>query len=418
MNLVLTTFGTYGDVYPYVTLGLSLQKRGFQVTVISSENFKDVFVEAGLSFISCGSASEYLGVINNPELSHSISGVKLIAKYVMLDPMRELFQILSTFDPVNTVIISTPFAIGSRLANEKLHFPLINICLQPAAFWSLDRPPILSFFPLFTYLPKVIKKIFLVLGDKFILNPFFSSYLNEFRQSLGMHPIKNIYSNWLMSPQKSIGLFPEWFAHPASDWPKSTQLTGFIKSTRALSQPLSAELQTFINAGDPPVVFTFGTSMVHGDRFFHHSIESIVQSKRRGIVVTPFRNQLPPDLPQQILHVSYAPFDKLLPYASAIVHHGGIGTLSHALSARIPQLLVPMINDQADNAFWLGRINAGLSLTPKYYSAKNVNQKLNQLLVSDLIKTSCQYYGEKINFEQSIEETCDVIEGAIKNIPR
>ena len=76
----------------------------------------------------------------------------------------------------------------------------------------------------------------------------------------------------------------------------------------------------------------------------------------RGMLVSPFRDQLPARLPPAVMCVDSIPFGRLFPRAAAVVHHGGIGTSAQALKAGVPQLVMPMAFDQHDNADRLVRL--------------------------------------------------------------
>jgi UDP:flavonoid glycosyltransferase YjiC (YdhE family) len=94
------------------------------------------------------------------------------------------------------------------------------------------------------------------------------------------------------------------------------------------------------------------------------------------LLLTRHGENIPPNLPPGVIHVPYAPFSELLPHCSALVYHGGIGTLSQALAAGVPHLVMPMSHDQPDNAWRLKDLGVGDSLPPKRFTPKNVAKKL------------------------------------------
>src|SRR5205823_14931335 len=79
----------------------------------------------------------------------------------------------------------------------------------------------------------------------------------------------------------------------------------------------------------------------------------------RGLLLTKYPHQLPPRLPPTVRYCPFAPFRRLLPLCGAVVHHGGIGTTAAALSAGIPQLILPLAWDQPDNAERVRRLGVG-----------------------------------------------------------
>lgn len=133
--------------------------------------------------------------------------------------------------------------------------------------------------------------------------------INRFRRTLNLPPLRNVFGGWMHSPQLNLGLFPEWFAQPQRDWSPATRLTGFVLYDKQNGEEnLPKELESFLSAGDPPIVFTAGTAMKHADRFFRDCVEACQLLGRRGILLTAHPEQLPADLPQGIRHFAYVPF--------------------------------------------------------------------------------------------------------------
>ena len=116
------------------------------------------------------------------------------------------------------------------------------------------------------------------------------------------------------------------------------------------------------------------------------------------------------DPPQSILQIPYAPFSALLPRTAALIYHGGIGTLTQALSAGIPHLIVPMSHDQPDNATRLEHLGVGAWLKPKAYRAETAARELESLLDSSQVQEKCKLVRGKIDFSGSRQNACLAIE--------
>ncbi len=82
---------------------------------------------------------------------------------------------------------------------------------------------------------------------------------------------------------------------------------------------------------------------------------------QRAILLTPYADQVPA-LPAFARHFPYIALQRLAPRATAMVHHGGIGTLAQGLRAGLPQLLAPVFFDQFDNAARLETLGLGRRL--------------------------------------------------------
>ena len=212
--------------------------------------------------------------------------------------------------------------------------------------------------------------------DRFLIDALLAPETNAFRAELGLPPVSRLFDRWLHSPQRTIGLFPEWFAPPPPDWPPNVVLTGFPLWDESGVRGPSSELEEFLGAGEPPVVFTAGSAMTQAQRFFQVSAEVCRATGRRGLFLTMFPEQLPAPLPDGVRHFDYVPFSAVLPRSAVLVHHGGIGTTAQALAAGVPQLVVPAAHDQPDNAVRVRRLGAGEFLLPRSYTAANAVEVL------------------------------------------
>ena len=56
-RILFTTFGSYGDLFPYLAIGSELKARGHEVTIGTSPSFRSKVEEAGLLFRRCGRMS-------------------------------------------------------------------------------------------------------------------------------------------------------------------------------------------------------------------------------------------------------------------------------------------------------------------------------------------------------------------------
>jgi rhamnosyltransferase subunit B len=305
-------------------------------------------------------------------------------------------------------------SFAARLAQEKLGFRLVTLHLQPTLFLSAYDNAEMGGIKMPDWLPLGFQQVRIKLLEKMVVDPLMAPKLNTFRAELGLPPVSRLFGRWMHSPQRVVGLFPEWFAPPQPDWPPNLFLTGFIHPPEGDGHPndapLAPEIEDFLSNGQPPIVFTPGSAMQHGDRFFRAAIEASQSLGRRAILLTRFRDQLPPKLPDGFLHVEWAQMSRLLPRAAVLVYHGGIGTLAQALKAGIPHLIVPFAHDQPDNANRLKALGIAERINPGKFTAKRAAQKLDWLLNDPLVKVRCAGYAEKVDFERSLKEACEAIE--------
>jgi len=115
-----------------------------------------------------------------------------------------------------------------------------------------------------------------------------------------------------------------------------------------------------------------------------------------------------------VLAVDYEPFSRLLPRTAAIVHHGGIGTLSQALAADVPQLVMPMAHDQPDNAHRLLGLGVARRLYPRAFTAERVAVALRKLRENPAVCPACAAAAARIRAIRP----ADVVVGVLEHLRR
>ncbi|MDP7301612.1 MAG: glycosyltransferase, partial [Pirellulaceae bacterium] len=234
------------------------------------------------------------------------------------------------------------------------------------------------------------------------------------RRELGLPPMKRAFGRWIHSPLATLCLFPEWYADCQPDWPRNTYTTGFPLWDERNVTALPPQLNDFLNHQEPPIVFTPGSAVLHGQDFFRAAVEATQRLGKSAILLTRFPEQLPRSLPDTIRHFDYIPFSQVLPRAAALVHHGGIGSTAQAMAAGIPQLMMPMAHDQPDNAYRVKKMHIGDWLLPRHFSGRRVAGKLSRLLNSPQIGQHCRKIQEHFRDADPMSQACDVIEKAIR----
>lgn len=410
LQILLATVGSAGDVYPVISIGRGLRARGHRPVIIANAHFQSLVEAAGLGFVAMGDAGAYERLVNNPDLWHPTRGFQLLVREAIAPHVRPLAEIIARYDPAETVVAASGFLYGARIAYEKLGTPYATLHLQPALFRSAYETPAMGgfFFP--RWWPRWFKRVYFRLLDAALIDRAIAPHVNPVRKELGLPPQRHFFGDSFHAPQASIGLFPDWFAPPQPDWPPQIRLTGFVHDEAGEPPQLPAEVEVFLAAGEPPLVFTAGTAMRHGERFFSAAVGAAQQLGRRALLLSRYREQLPASLPAGVHHFDYLPFRPLLPHAAALISHGGIGTLAQGLAAGIPQLVMPMSHDQPDNAHRLERLGVGKSLWPRDFEGPTVAEQLATLLGSADVQARSRELAQRIDFDQALAESCQAIE--------
>ena len=212
------------------------------------------------------------------------------------------------------------------------------------------------------------------------------------------------------SPDLVLALFSRVLAQSQPDWPPQTVQPGFVYYDR---QPPTtegfAELERFLAYGDPPIVFTQGSTAAHnpGD-FYEVSAEVARLLRRRAVLIGG--NEFSREQKTDILAIRYVDYSKVFPRAAAIVHQGGSGTTGQALRAGRPTLIVPYGWDQPDNAARVHRLGTGLWLERTDYSAGTAVAALQTLLGNPLFASRALEVKAQLQKEDGLNGACDAIQ--------
>jgi UDP:flavonoid glycosyltransferase YjiC (YdhE family) len=411
LNVLITTYGSSGDVHPMLGLALALRARGHRVTLVTSGYFQALVERAGIEFVALGTREEFLLAVRDPDLWNPRRGFQCVWRAVE-QVFRDEYRIVAErYVPGETVALTSCLGFGTRIAHEKLGVPLVNVHLQPAVLWSQYDSPQLGPMLAGPRVPRWLKRLQFWMAETFFVDRTVAPSANAFRRELGLPPVQRTM-RWWHTGTHSVCLFPEWYAPRQPDWPTELTLTEFPLWDERGVTDVPAEAAEFVERFGPPIVFTPGSGMAQGERFFDEAVAACRILKRPGMLLTRFAEQIPGKLPGDVRHFDYVPFSELLPQAAAIVHHGGIGTTAQALRAGIPQLIMPMSHDQPDNAARVRRLGAGAWLQPSSFRGARVARTLQELLQSDEARRSCAAAAARFTGVEPFAKACDVIEGA------
>jgi rhamnosyltransferase subunit B len=379
MHAILATIGTDGDVFPYLGLGAKLRARGHRVTLATHEPFRARAVDHGFGFQPLVSSEETRDFLNNPDTWHPLKGPGFLARWGAGLIGRQYGLLAELATDGDAVLAASPGVLAARLVQEKMSRPLASILLQPWMIASVFAPPLMpGGLTLPRWAPRPFGWLYWravdVVGAILMGGP-----LQRVRADLGLPPVRRVFQ-WWMSPQRVLGLFPDWYGKPQPDWPEHLRLCGFPLYDGSPHCGLTPDIQAFCREGAPPVAFTFGTGMMHGERLFRQAVEACRLLGVRGLLLTKYGQQLPTLLPPFVRHCEFAPFQELFPYCTAVAHHGGIGTVAKALATATPQLILPLAFDQRDNAVRVKGLGAGDWLPRRRRDGPSIAQALAGLM--------------------------------------
>jgi UDP:flavonoid glycosyltransferase YjiC (YdhE family) len=315
------------------------------------------------------------------------------------------------------LLVSHSITYATGLVAEKKGIPWVSTFTTPSCVFSAFDPPLIPGYP-------EVSKLLRPLGPTFwhvthdvlerVSRPWGRPW-HRLREEIGLPPWRGNALVDRHSPDLILGLFSRRLAAKQADWPPQTVVTGFPILDRDNASVMPAELERFVEAGSPPIVFTLGiTAAIVGGRFFDESIAAASALGRRAVLVGKRYDGDRTLVPDHAIACEYVPFARLFPRAAAIVHAGGISSTGLAMRSGRPMLVVPFAHDQPDNAERLRRLGVARTIPGRRYTAARAVEALRPLLEDPSYARRAAEVGEQVRGEDGVQNACDAIESFLQ----
>jgi UDP:flavonoid glycosyltransferase YjiC (YdhE family) len=416
MKIVLATFGSLGDMHPMNALGIELRKRGHRVIFAAMEFYREKIELLGFEFCPMRPHLDPNDKELGRRLMNAKTGSELLLKELILPNLRPMYEdLLKAVDGAD-LFISTEVVFAAPSVAEKTGVKWITTTLAPGTFLSAYDPfvpPTALWLRHFRFLGKTFHGAMFSLVRR-VIESWFAEY-RDFRRELGLSEKGNPLFEG-KSELLNLAMFSKVLGKPQPDWPQPTLQTGFcFYDGQDDYGAMSAELAEFLEAGDPPVVFTLGSAAVMdaGD-FFEESAKAARLLGRRAVLLYGIFNQPPKILDENIVGFDYAPYSQVFPRAAAVVHQGGVGTTSQVLRAGVPHLFMPYSHDQPDNAARCERLGVARIISRRRYRAETAAKVLGELLENKDYRDRAAAAARVVRSEHGTATACDAIEEILK----
>lgn len=412
MHIRLVAMGSHGDVVPFIALAFALVSRGHDIVLAAPASFEEMATRAGVPFHGLGTRDLYEQCLRAADLWRPVRGITALFSQLSVATQQTYDWLVHESLNHDIVVVASSLSLGARVVEDKLALRVITVHASPILVESRHASPLLPGLSM-RWMTSSRFRHWLGRGaERFVLGPAALPSLNALRSRLDLPAVRRL-RHWWNSPSRVVLMFPAWYAPPQADWLPQAKQAGFPASTSSgHAEGLERDLSAFLMQGPAPLVFTYGTAMRQGKRFFETAIAVCRRMNRRGILLAAAGDQVPSGLPEGVIHRPYVPLSLLLPRSAALIHHGGIGTLTQALAAGIPQLIVPMAFDQFDNGDRVRRLGVGLTLSPNRFTPARAARCLNRLLLSPQVAQRCRNTRALMAREDGVSVACDYIEAA------
>ncbi|MFN2515906.1 MAG: glycosyltransferase [Pyrinomonadaceae bacterium] len=419
-RIILSTFGSFGDIHPYIAIALELKARGHSPVIATSEVYREKIDGLDLEFRPVRPDMPSYDEPDELEklatrLMEARGGTERVLELFTLS-LPEVYEDLDAAVEDADLLLTHPLPLVGPIVAQKRGMPWVSSVLSPIAFFSAYDPPVPPQMPALHHLlrlsPAFSRLVFRVALHKLekIMEPVY-----RLRAELGLSRGEQPLFGGQHSPSLVLALFSSVLAKPQADWAPRTLVTGFPFYDRrdffaeAETQP---QILQFLNDGSPPIVFTLGSSAFWVAKdFYRDSIKAAQALGQRALLLIGHDRNLPREpLPEGIAAFEYAPFGEVLPRALAVVHQGGVGTTGQGLRSGRPVLIVPHAHDQFDNAARVVRLGCGRMIGRPRYNAGTATKELEALLGNRDYFTKAAEVGKQVQNENGARAAADAIE--------
>lgn len=361
MKIAILTYGSRGDVQPFLALAVGLQKAGHTVTLAAPARFTDYIERYGIHSAPLPGDPGELSQLFNDAGGNVFRMVRSMQKHIFQIAPGVVRVVRDAIRGADLLVHSFAFTTGGHSYARELAIPDISVQMFPVfaptrAFPAIGMPAT-------------------GLGWLNYFSHWFSTRVFWHAGNAGFYQLRRLapadfpaHLFWPFSPSPGrpvtplvLACSPVVLSHPP-DWnlPHIHQ-PGYFFIDDPDYQPPHA-LSRFLDTGDPPVCVTFGSMLnQETERITRAALDAIRASNRRAVVLTGWGGWRPSVPPDHALFLDAAPHSWLFPRCRAVIHHGGAGTTAAGLRAGVPSLIIP---HAADQPFWGSRI-AAIGAGPK-----------------------------------------------------
>ncbi len=409
MNITILTYGSRGDVQPFVALALGLQKNGHIVKLAAPHKFDDFVTSHGIVFVPLAGDPEEISRLINNAGTNPVRVIAAMWNYIFSIAPQVSRSAFPACEGADLIIHSFLFTVGGHSWAREHNIPDVSVQTFPMfaptrEFPNVSAPNIpagvLSYFSHW-----IATQIFWYGGN--------SGYGPSQRANPDIPFPKKIY--WPFEDRPYHLRTPLLFAYSPSilprpsDWNEHVQVMGYFFLAEEMYQP-PVVLSDFLAAGTPPICISFGSMVNRKAKHIDQIVrEALKETNNRGIILSGW-SSVTNRPSKDLIYLETVPHDWLLPRCKMVIHHGGAGTTSAGLRAGIPNVVIPFT---ADQPFWGNRVHA-IGVGPKPIPVKKLSvEKLTHAIATaelSVVIKQAQLIGQRIRGEDGVKSAVELIE--------
>ncbi len=316
MRVLLSTYGSRGDVEPMVALAVQLQALGVEVRMCAPPDEEFVELLAGVGVPMVPFDREWRSWVRP---STAEERTRRVAEFIV----AQYDTVAAAAEGCDVLLATGMSHFVAQSVAEKRAVPHRYVIFAPNVLNDLDAQN---------------------------WNALFGPPINSHRASIDLPPVDDV--------REFMFTDHPWLAADPTLGPWQETLDLDVVQTGAWilpdERPLPAELVAFLDAGEPPVYVGFGSMRSLPEDIARVAIEAIRAQGRRVLVGHGWADLALVDDRDDCFVVGEVNQQALFARVAAVVHHGGAGTTTTAARAGAPQVVVPQAG--GDQPYWAARV--------------------------------------------------------------
>lgn len=389
MRVAILAVGTRGDVQPMLAVSDELMRRGHEVRLAVNDDLAEWAGRTGVDVVPNG--LDVRGFLHSDEARRFLATGKVATtmRRIAADDRRANESIVAACVDVSkdADIVLTTMMMGLRgmCVERATGVPSRTLfyCPFPSTRrWASMMTGVRDF-----RLPSLNRASWQLFHT--MLWRQNRTSVDEMCATLGVAPYRR---RPRLEDRPSLHLYSPHVVPTPDDWSSCHEVVGWTTlspGSRELlgENALPDELADWLDAGEPPVYFGFGSMPVlDPDGLVESLANTTAERGVRGLVTAGWsdygrlRSRLPGHL---FLATGELDHDRLLPRCRAAVHHGGAGTTAAVLRAGLPSVVLSVFWDQPYWGWRLEQHAAGVTFPFRRLTPGRLGAALDRILTED-----------------------------------
>jgi len=411
LQITILTYGSRGDVEPFLALGEGLIAAGHRVSLAAPERYRSLNENQQLRYHGLPGDPESLAdAFREQAGGNPVEILRAMTRH-MLPITADVYHALQTVSRKADIILHS-FAMvdgGHSLARSAgaVDFSVqLFPVFQPTGQFPGMTFPDLPWGDTYRRLTHHINTLVFRRGGRLM-----------YRVLRWQHPDLPQLVEWPFSPRAPhtvplLYAFSEKVIPRPPEWPEHAVITGYWNRTKEQSWDPPATLKNFLESNPQPVFIGLGSMVPDPDEeVIHLFLKTLEQVHHPGLISVADPERYSKFQREDVLFTGPLPHDWILPRTKAVVHHGGAGATGAVIRAGVPGVVLPV---SADQFFWGRRVyKLGMGPAPipfRKLTLDRISPALDEALTSQKIRERSRGLGQQVRKENGVLNAIQIIE--------